>query len=62
MIVDDLDKPESSYDEVLREVHRIKEELARQHDFDVRRIVEDAQKKQAQSGRKIVPAPIRQKT
>ena len=46
-----------STDEVLREVRRIKEELAQAFDFDIDRILADAREKQQQSGRKILPPP-----
>jgi hypothetical protein len=41
-------------DEVIVEVRRIKEELARKFDFDVRRMVEDARERQWKSGHKVV--------
>lgn len=45
---------EASADPVIREVRRIKEELARQHGFDVHRIAAAARAKQGQSGHKVV--------
>ena len=48
-----------SRDEVLHEVRRIKEELAKAMDFDLDRIFEDAKRKEKASGRKIIPAPVR---
>ena len=48
-----------SRDEVLHEVRRIKEELAKAMDFDLDRIFEDAKQRQKESGRKIIPPPVR---
>ena len=48
-----------SRDEVLHEVRRIKEELARSMDFDIDRIAKDARQRQKESGRKIIPQPVR---
>jgi hypothetical protein len=47
-------------DEVIREVRRIKEDLARSFDFDLHRIFEDARQRQKESGREILPPPPRQ--
>jgi hypothetical protein len=47
-------------DEIILEVRRIKEELARSAGFDVDRIVEDARRRQQESGRPIVPVPDRE--
>jgi len=47
-------------DEVIRETRRIKEALAKSVDFDIDRILEDAGRKQEESGRKILPPPARQ--
>ena len=41
-------------DEVIQETRRIKEALAASMDFDIDRIVEDARKKQAAGGRKVL--------
>ena len=49
------DKPTT--DEVIREVHRIKDELAKALGYDVRRILDDARKKQQLSGREIYRPP-----
>jgi hypothetical protein len=46
-------------DEVLREVRRIKEALAKSMDFDVHRILEDARKRQYEGGRTVIPPPVR---
>jgi hypothetical protein len=47
-------------DEVLQEMRKIKEDLARSMDFDVDRILEDARRKQKESGRQIVAPPARE--
>jgi hypothetical protein len=46
-------------DEVIQEVRRIKEALGASLGFDVDRILEDARKKQNESGRTILPPPGR---
>ena len=45
-------------DEVLREVRRIKEALAKSMDFDVHRILEDARRRQREGGRTVIPPPV----
>ncbi len=47
-------------DEVIQETRRIKESLAESMGFDIDRILENARKKQRESGRKIVAPPVRQ--
>lgn len=47
-------------DEVIRETRRIKEALAESMGFDMDRILEDARQKQKDSGRKVVPPPVRE--
>ena len=44
-------------DEVIQETRRIKEVLAEALDFDIDRILEDARKKQKESGRKVLSPP-----
>ena len=46
-------------DEVVHEIRRIKEALAKSMDFDVDRILEDARQRQKESGRKVLPPPVR---
>jgi hypothetical protein len=46
-------------DEVGREVRRIKEALAEKMDFDIDRILEVARRRQKESGREILSAPVR---
>lgn len=48
---------EETSDEVIVETRRTKELLAREFDFDIDRIIDDARIKQAESGRKIIPPP-----
>ena len=45
-------------DEVVQEVRRIKEKLAKSFDFDVDRILEDARRRQTQSERTVLPPPV----
>jgi len=47
-------------DVVIEETRRIKEALAASMDFDVDRILQDARERQNQSGRQVLPPPIRQ--
>jgi len=47
-------------DEIIRETRKIKEALGESMDFDIDRILEDARRKQKESGRKILPPPLRQ--
>lgn len=41
-------------DEIVEEIHRIREEYAKSFNYDLDAIFEDLRKKQAQSGREIV--------
>jgi len=47
-------------DEVLKETRRIKEALAASMNFDIYRILEDARRRQRESGRRVISAPVRQ--
>jgi hypothetical protein len=47
-------------DQVIQEVRKIKEALAKSLDFDIDRILEDARRKQQESGRKVISAIVRQ--
>jgi hypothetical protein len=49
-------------DEVVQEVRRIKEELAKSCDFDIDRILDAARRNQEQSGRTVLKAPVREKS
>jgi hypothetical protein len=51
-------------DEIVEEIHRIREEYAKSFNYDLDAIFEDLRKKQAESGREVVnllrkPAPTR---
>ena len=46
-------------DQIIEELHKVREEYARQFNFDINAICKDFQEKQAQSGRKIVSFPAR---
>jgi hypothetical protein len=41
-------------DEIVEEIHRIREEYAKSFNYDLDAIFEDLRKKQAQSGREVV--------
>ena len=41
-------------DEIVEEIHRIREEYAKSFNYDLDAIFADLQKKQAESGRKVV--------
>jgi hypothetical protein len=47
-------------DEILEEIHRIREEHAKAFNYDLKAICGDLQKRQAASGRKIISKPLRQ--
>ena len=51
----------ASRDEVLAEVRRIKETLAASMDYDIKRILDDARRRQNEGGRTVLPAPPRKK-
>nr|VFK25386.1 MAG: hypothetical protein BECKMB1821G_GA0114241_101326 [Candidatus Kentron sp. MB]VFK29144.1 MAG: hypothetical protein BECKMB1821I_GA0114274_100850 [Candidatus Kentron sp. MB]VFK74690.1 MAG: hypothetical protein BECKMB1821H_GA0114242_100849 [Candidatus Kentron sp. MB] len=46
-------------DPIVEEIHKIREEYARQFDYNVDAICKDIQIKQANSGRKLVSFPAR---
>jgi len=46
-------------DPIVEEIHKAREEYARQFDYDVHAICKDIQIKQADSGRKLVSFPAR---
>nr|VFJ48427.1 MAG: hypothetical protein BECKDK2373B_GA0170837_102047 [Candidatus Kentron sp. DK] len=46
-------------DPIVEEIHKTREEYARQFDYDVDAICKDIQIKQANSGRKLVSFPAR---
>jgi len=41
-------------DEIIEEIHRVREELAEKYDFNVRAMLEDLQKQQSKSDREYV--------
>jgi hypothetical protein len=49
-------------DPIVEEIHQIREEYARQFDFDINAICKDIQAKQRESGRKLVSFPARKPT
>jgi hypothetical protein len=51
-----------SRDPIVDEIHKVREEYARQFDFDARAICRDIQAKQLASGRKLVSLPARKPT
>jgi hypothetical protein len=53
-----VDEKETT-DEVVQEVRRIKENLAKAFDFDVDRILDDARRRQTESPRTVLPPPVR---
>jgi hypothetical protein len=48
-----------SFDPVVDEVRQARDEIARRFDYNLRAIFEDARKRQAASGRKVVNFPPR---
>jgi hypothetical protein len=46
-------------DPIVDEIHAIREEIARQHDYNLDAIVETLQKTSAKSGRRVVTLPPR---
>jgi hypothetical protein len=45
------------HDEIVEEIHRIREEYSKSLNHDLRAIVADLQKQQAESGREVVNLP-----
>jgi len=41
-------------DEIVDEIHKVREELAKRFNYDVRKMLEYIQKKQAKSGKNVV--------
>jgi vacuolar-type H+-ATPase subunit E/Vma4 len=46
-------------DEIVEEIHRIREEHAKTFNYDLDAIFADWQKRQNESGRKIISAPLK---
>ena len=47
-------------DEILDEIHKIREEHAKSFNYDLQAICDDLREKQAKSGRKIISSPLKQ--
>jgi len=47
-------------DEILEEIHKIREEHAKEFNYDLQAICDDLRQKQAASGRQIISQPLRQ--
>ncbi len=47
-------------DEILEEIHRIREEHAKSFNYDLKAICDDLRKRQAESGRQIISQPLKQ--
>jgi hypothetical protein len=46
-------------DEILEEIHRIREEHAKAFNYDLQAICDDLQKKQSESGRQLISSPLK---
>lgn len=47
-------------DEILEEIHKIREEHAKTFNYDLQAICDDLRLKQAESGRRIISSPLKQ--
>ena len=47
-------------DEILQEIHKIREEHAKAFNYDLQAICDDLRRKQAASGRQIISTPLKQ--
>ncbi|MGB5961929.1 MAG: hypothetical protein WBG73_14775 [Coleofasciculaceae cyanobacterium] len=47
-------------DEILEEIHKIREEHAKAFNYDLQAICDDLRRKQAESGRRIISSPLKQ--
>lgn len=47
-------------DEILEEIHKIREEHAKSFNYDLRAICDDLRRKQSESGRQIISQPLKQ--
>ena len=47
-------------DEILEEIHKIREEHAKAFNYDLQAICDDLRRKQAESGRQIISSPLKQ--
>ena len=46
-------------DEILEEIHKIREERAKVFNYDLQAICDDLRRKQANSGRQIISKPLK---
>jgi hypothetical protein len=47
-------------DDILEEIHKIREEHAKAFNYDLQAICDDLRRKQAESGRQIISSPLKQ--
>jgi hypothetical protein len=47
-------------DEILEEIHKIREEHAKAFNYDLQAICDDLRQKQAESGRQIISLPLKE--
>ena len=47
-------------DEIIEEIHKIREEHAKAFNYDLQAICDDLRRKQASSGRQIISKPLKQ--
>jgi len=47
-------------DEILEEIHKIREEHAKAFNYDLQAICDDLRQRQAESGRQIISSPLKQ--
>ncbi|MEL6439334.1 MAG: hypothetical protein AAFQ80_08795 [Cyanobacteria bacterium J06621_8] len=47
-------------DEILEEIHRVREEHAKSFNYDLATICKDLRKQEAKSGRQIITKPLKQ--
>ena len=47
-------------DEILEEIHKIREKHAQAFNYDLQAICDDLRRKQAESGRQIISSPLKQ--
>ena len=51
-----------SQDEILEEIHQIREEHAKSFNYDLQAICDDLREQEAKSGRKIISKPLKQRS
>ncbi|NEO14587.1 MULTISPECIES: hypothetical protein [unclassified Moorena] len=47
-------------DEILEEIHKIREQHAKSFNYDLQAICDDVRRRQTESGRQIISSPLRQ--